>query len=864
MNDLKLYNGINNIDDDLIEEADRKQKPVIHHCYPIAASAAAIFIAVGAAGVFHNGKPARKPVIPENEIITAESTTSPATTTSSAKTSSATSQTIRRTPVTQTTTSSTKISTASTVGSSAVSTQPPVSYSKTSEIKNVSHPQTTARSVNVTQTEASVNVTSTTISSVVQNCDFEYEGSIIMKKYAAALTAILAVTNSITPIQSQAESYEPEIHPYATTTKRFIEEFDVDLDLNSDGNIDIFDLYAFYRCYVGRTYLVPEPIKEKYDAMPKKREGEKEETVIIDGMTFYQPPFYLDDNHLSTYFFTFYGIKPEYFDPNYYLDNCPDNYNDPVPNDVIKQAVKDVDKWDIFKLCRTSDYVKNEDGTYRPFNEDDVAHAYYYNEEYERYEPDNNFFAYNVESSPVHGFISYLLSSVIPDFKSNELMGNLISSGALDPDINSDGVYDFDDIVIAAHYADSYIYEGTMDRDIFHYAFTHTFSSDYNEKYPAELRESPDCPITEDEWNKANEFMNTARYYFEDDYLILMYMAENYLASHTVDDKYFDPVYYEKNHFAHFEYDKYGLSSANKSSGFLNILGHFKSFSIKNGPDKDKYKALIEESEKHEKFTTDEVNDAFPQYYKNVKTGALPQPDIDLDGKVGISDYLLLDNIDYNYLSLGGYDSFDSLAFLHPEVMAEMDISEETKENYQKNFDFNNNGISCDFLETECMRMYIFGELLSQYEDEEALLTAMTDYRNEHPEIVYYKVSDEKMEEFIKNNDVGFTKKADESEDETDFSESVEIIKNYSSFNQIYNAPEGIKGDANGDGKVDLSDAVLIMQSLANPEKYGVNGSDEKHITEEGYRLADIDGDGVTNMDALEIQKSLLGLTTIE
>ena len=31
MNDLKLYNGINNIDDDLIEEADRKQKPVIHH-----------------------------------------------------------------------------------------------------------------------------------------------------------------------------------------------------------------------------------------------------------------------------------------------------------------------------------------------------------------------------------------------------------------------------------------------------------------------------------------------------------------------------------------------------------------------------------------------------------------------------------------------------------------------------------------------------------------------------------------------------------------------------------------------------------------------------------------------------------------
>ncbi|MGN0615698.1 CotH kinase family protein [Ruminococcus flavefaciens] len=69
-------------------------------------------------------------------------------------------------------------------------------------------------------------------------------------------------------------------------------------------------------------------------------------------------------------------------------------------------------------------------------------------------------------------------------------------------------------------------------------------------------------------------------------------------------------------------------------------------------------------------------------------------------------------------------------------------------------------------------------------------------------------------------------------------------------------------GDANNDGQVDLSDAVIIMQSLANPNKFGIKGSDNHHITEVGYANADVTGnnDGVTTEDALAIQKYLLGL----
>lgn len=68
-------------------------------------------------------------------------------------------------------------------------------------------------------------------------------------------------------------------------------------------------------------------------------------------------------------------------------------------------------------------------------------------------------------------------------------------------------------------------------------------------------------------------------------------------------------------------------------------------------------------------------------------------------------------------------------------------------------------------------------------------------------------------------------------------------------------------GDANCDGGVDLADVVLIMQSLANPNKYGQNGTDKTHITEQGTENADCTGnDGVTTLDAQTIQLYLLKL----
>lgn len=74
-------------------------------------------------------------------------------------------------------------------------------------------------------------------------------------------------------------------------------------------------------------------------------------------------------------------------------------------------------------------------------------------------------------------------------------------------------------------------------------------------------------------------------------------------------------------------------------------------------------------------------------------------------------------------------------------------------------------------------------------------------------------------------------------------------------------AASTVVGDANCDGSIDMSDVVLIMQAMANPNKYGMGGSDTHAITEQGWKNADCNGkaDGVSTDDALAIQMFLLG-----
>lgn len=79
-------------------------------------------------------------------------------------------------------------------------------------------------------------------------------------------------------------------------------------------------------------------------------------------------------------------------------------------------------------------------------------------------------------------------------------------------------------------------------------------------------------------------------------------------------------------------------------------------------------------------------------------------------------------------------------------------------------------------------------------------------------------------------------------------------------FALIGDVLSNIYGDANCDYEMDMSDVVLIMQSLANPNKYGLEGTAEHHLTNQGKANADMDGDGLTVGDAQKIQMKLLGI----
>ena len=70
-----------------------------------------------------------------------------------------------------------------------------------------------------------------------------------------------------------------------------------------------------------------------------------------------------------------------------------------------------------------------------------------------------------------------------------------------------------------------------------------------------------------------------------------------------------------------------------------------------------------------------------------------------------------------------------------------------------------------------------------------------------------------------------------------------------------------VYGDSNCDGSVDMADVVLIMQALANPNKYGIKGADTNNMKEKGALNADVVGNnGITTEDALAIQLYLLGI----
>ncbi len=674
---------------------------------------------------------------------------------------------------------------------------------------------------------------------------YEYEGSYIMKKYTAFLAAVVMMSNA-TSINAGAQEYKPDNDCLygVQAVKAYVEQNGESwLDLNSDGKFDIFDVYAYYSIddsYEGDC-TVPAYIQEKYDSRPAAEiaftYGSSTHRSYIDaGSDYYfeasDPDYRINSYDLMEYFLDTNTCHYEYTDPNYYIDNCPDEYNDMIPHDLIRH---EEGNWDIVEYLKKKFFIC-EDGQIRPISKDDIE---VFNTGY-----DENFGHYanitsmdvlrqnkDVRTSRIHRFIDTLKYKIYDTGNSCYIIKDLVEKGIVDADINSDGVFNFEDVALTA--ASVYCVSGlSRDNCLLEIALPDT---DWDE-----LPESMDFserPNTRSGAEKAIRFYKTAAaYIYTFDKGIAEALADYCVISQETDPKYFDFDFYDKNNYGFY-----------RSYPVLENLAFYEELSIRFGPSSEE----IELPERMS-FTREEINEAFPEYYKKVRSGELPKPDINLDGKIDDADFNILFNLECEFGAPYKKDYLGTMVRRYPELLPVIGVSQEIRDNFETNFDFNNNGISADLLETECMLMYIYGELDKNYSDTQAFLDAQEAYFQENPDVQYYKVFNDNHYWFSRHHGTGWGGGLT-SKEELD-----SIVAAIAEFNMDMTAEEGTAapakpGDANIDTKVNIADAVSVLQYLSNNTKYP--------MTAQGIENADCDGvKGITGGDASVIQKIDAGI----
>ncbi|NLT08108.1 MAG: hypothetical protein GXY08_01200 [Ruminococcus sp.] len=183
-------------------------------------------------------------------------------------------------------------------------------------------------------------------------------------------------------------------------------------------------------------------------------------------------------------------------------------------------------------------------------------------------------------------------------------------------------------------------------------------------------------------------------------------------------------------------------------------------------------------------------NKYFSAFVKNVEAGKKSVPDVNFDGNID-----KWDNVDIQLY-------FHELYGERRVTLNGRSLSDKTVEKIRTNFDLNDDGTSGDIYDAMIAEFYYMYINLPMGDNE--------------PTEEYYRYKEGRYYEMIKQSDIERT------------------------------------GDADNDGQMKMNDAVLIMQSISNADKY--------ELTARGGFNADIyeTGDGITPMDALAVQRKLL------
>ncbi len=294
-------------------------------------------------------------------------------------------------------------------------------------------------------------------------------------------------------------------------------------------------------------------------------------------------------------------------------------------------------------------------------------------------------------------------------------------------------------------------------------------------------------------------------------------IAYLYFSSADLYPNYYTAYFFENNQFDYFYADKMFYSDMRNGIGRDDTVSFIKEYMHYFSP---------EVSEPRCNFTKDDISEQFTEYYRKVKSGNFPEPDIDMNGVINFEDFIYADLL----LNLCYAESK-----LSPDA-----ISEKVKYNFFNNCDFNSNHMSGDLSDTVCIELYIVKELGIQ---EDEVVNEIAKYYKSHPNMDIYDYAHYVLPESVAVADV-LANDGDQAA-----STGIRSIKQFVSKIAIFKPRSG---DANCDGIVDMSDVVAIINYIAYPNKY--------KLTDEGRYNADIcyTGDGITLKDALLIQQRLL------
>lgn len=201
------------------------------------------------------------------------------------------------------------------------------------------------------------------------------------------------------------------------------------------------------------------------------------------------------------------------------------------------------------------------------------------------------------------------------------------------------------------------------------------------------------------------------------------------------------------------------------------------------------------------------------------------------DTLVAVQEIETTNASDYYYRLAKNYsccELFDAIDFTIPDEIRELyPIVEDEQKFYDSSYD-------------EQLERYISGEKYIEMSDN---TRGIFIYGSElpknspyHPgnDKVWKEVLDEIVEELL----------------DKDYKYIEEYAKKYTNEELVKMVQARIEGDANCDGKTTIADAILVMQSVSNADKY--------QLTDQGMFNADFNGDGITTLDAKKIQELLL------